>query len=245
MKKLYFPFLALAALFGIAGAFLRANLLENAKELAPLWILLAAALVISTVFAIFFKKSKAEIAESRRNTCLFPFAISALLILAYAGMLAFSLREKLEPVEVILALLSLYCAVSLLVIGKYNLAERDSTAYCTFAAVPVFWACFMLIIAFREKIADPVISNYVLLIFAYIALLFFAYGIAAHLLGKNKKHVSIIACFMGISLILTDIGSSVIIGDAATRLREIIPELAFLVMMPFATFEIIRKNKIA
>lgn len=242
MKKLYFPLIALAALFGIAGAFLRAKLLESANDATPLLILFAAALIISVVFAILFKRSNSEASESRGNTVLFPFAISALLILAYAGVLAFSLREKLEPVEVVLALLSLYCAVSLLVIGKYNLAERDGTAYCTFAAVPVFWACFMLIIAFREKISDPVISNYVLLIFTYIAILFFAYAIAAHLLGKNKKHVAIIACFMGISLILTDIGSSFIIGDIATRLREILPELAFLVLMPFATFEIIRKK---
>lgn len=242
MKKLYFPFFALSVLFGIAGAFLRARLLENANETTPLLILFAAALVVSIVFAILFKKVKAEVSESRGNICLFPFAISALLILAYAGMLAFSLREKLEPVEVVLALLSLYCAVSLLVIGKYNLAERDGTAYCTFAAVPVFWACFMLIISFREKISDPVISNYILLIFTYIAILFFAYGIAAHLLGKNKKHVAVIACFMGISLILTDAGSSLIVGDTVMRLREILPQLAFLVMMPFATFEIIEKR---
>lgn len=242
MKKLYFPLVALAVVFGITGAFLRANLLESATELTPLWILFAVALAVSIVFAFLFRKAKSLLSESTKNTVLFPFAISALLILAYAGLLAFSLREKLEPVEVVLALLSLYSAVSLLVLGKYNLAERDSTAYCTFAAVPVFWACFLLIIAFREKISDPVISNYVLLIFTYIAILFFAYAIAAHLLGKNKKHVAIIACFMGIIFILTDVVSSAIIGDLSLRLKEILPELAFLVIMPSATFEIIRKK---
>ncbi len=242
MKKLYFPLLAFASIFGIAGGFLRAHLIESAKEPTPLRILFVAGAVVSIIFALLFKNCKYETSESKGNTILFPFVISAFLILAYAGMLAFSLREKLEPVEIVLALLSLYSAVSLLVIGKYNLAERDSTAYCTFAAVPVFWACFMLIIAFREKIADPVISNYILLIFTYIAILFFAYAIAAHLLGKNKKHVAVIACFMGISLILTDVISSFIIGDISLRLKELLPGLAFLIIMPPATFEIIRKK---
>lgn len=234
--------LVLATLLGIAGAFLRAHLLEFGKALTPLWILFAVAAVFALVFALVLRKNREEDMKEKGNVILFPFAISAILVLAYTGLLAFSLREKLGAVEVILALLSLYCAVSLLVIGKYNLQERDSTAYCTFAAVPVFWACFMLIIAFREKISDPVITNYVLLIFAYISILFFAYAIAAHLLGKNKKHVAIIFCFLGIFFILTDVISSVIIGDIALRLREILPQLAFLILMPFATFEIIKKN---
>lgn len=242
MKKFYFPFLALAALLGIGGAFLRADSLAGAGGLTPLWILCAVALCLSVAFVFILKNKSRSCEETSNSSLVLPFSASAVLILAYAALLAFSLRGKLEAVIVVLLLLSVYCAVSLLVIGKYNLAERDNTAYCTFAAVPTFWACFMLIIAFREKISDPVITNYVFLIFSYISILFFAYAIAAHLLGKKKKHVAIIACFMGIFFILTDVVSSVILGDFPTRLREIVPQLAFLVMMPFATFEIIKKN---
>lgn len=186
------------------------------------------------------------------STKLMPGALSVSMwfgagcLLIHAFLTLLPLRYEFHATQLILALFSLYGAVSLIVLAKYRLCERDSSAYCIFSAVPSFWAAFMTILTFRNNVTEPVILNYVFLVLAYISILFFSYSLAAHVLGKGKKNVAVFSCFMGIFFILTEIIGTILAGgfEAITlkRLTEFLPMIAYLVFMPFATAEILKKR---
>lgn len=258
MKNKLFPFLFLFPLVtGVCGALLRATQLRYAYEPAsgilqsghPATYGLVTVCIIAFVMALisaFISKDGTDASMPIAEPCAsFSAIASAIIILAYAGFIFYSLTESFDVAELILALLSVYCSVSLIVMGKYRFAERDSSAYCIFSAVPVFWACFLLIISFREKTADPIIANYVPLIFGYIAILFFSYGMAAHILGRTKKSVTVFSCFIGIFFILAELLTPVFANryDIITLswVREALPLLAFLILMPCTSLQIIKK----
>lgn len=258
MKNKLFPILfAFPVTTGVCGAILRASQFRNAfdsetgilKSGEPVTFGLVAVCIIATLMAViaaFLLKRGIEIKSDKFESLLTAaMSVSAVVILAHAGMIFFALRDEFDVTRLILALFSVYCAVSLLVMGKYRMAERDSTAYCVFSAVPVFWACFMLILTFREKISDPIIANYVPLIFSYICILFFTYAMAAHILGKNKKHIAVFACFLGLFFILTELISPFLLQGSVTfdaaKISEFLPQLAFLILMPAVCTQIVRK----
>ncbi len=258
MKNKLLPSLfVLPIVTGICGALLRASQLVHAydretgilKSGEPVTYGLIAVCIIAALIAIlaaFLLKNGAEIKSGRLGKGLIVSGVvSSVVILIYAGMTLFSLFDEFDATELVLGLFSVYCAVSLLVLSKYSFAERDSTAYCVFSAVPSFWACFMLILAFREKISDPIIANYVPLMFSYLSILMFCYAIAAHVLGKNKKHVAIFSCFFGIFFILMELISPLFAGGTVTvdadSIRYMLPQLAFLILMPCTTAQILKK----
>ncbi len=258
MKNKLFPILfAFPVTTGICGAILRAYQFRNAfdpqtgilKSGDPATYGFISVCIIAAFMAViasFLLKSGIEIKSKKFDSLLtVAMSVSAVFILAHAGIILFSLCDEFDLTQLILALFSVYCSVSLLIMGKYRMAERNSIAYCVFSAVPVFWACFLLILTFREKISDPVISNYVPLIFSYICILFFTYSMAAHILGKKKKHVAVFACFLGLFFILTELISPFLskglVAFDTTKICEFLLQLAFLILMPCTCAQIVRK----
>ncbi|MBQ4544220.1 MAG: hypothetical protein II996_01450 [Oscillospiraceae bacterium] len=256
-NKLFSVMFALPVTAGICGALLRSWQIRYAYD-AETGILqsgnlitygLVAVCVIAALMAVIaaflLKRGLPLPADKTGSISSAALSVAAVVVLAYAGMIFWSLREGFSGVQLVLALFSVYCSVALLVMGKYRMQERDSTAYCVFSAVPVFWACFMLILTFREKIADPIIANYVPLILSYISILFFCYSIAAHVLGKNKKHVAVFSCFIGVFFMLLELisffASNGAVGMSLEKVREMLPLVAFLVLMPATCAEIVRK----
>ena len=258
MKNKLFPVLfALPITTGICGALLRALQLRNSYDPAagileggdPSGYGFSAVCIIAFLMALiaaFISKRDAGMRTKGCNKATeFSLFVSSGILLVYAGMVFFSLQAGFDTTKLVLALFSVYCAVSLLVFAKYSLSERDSTAYCVFSAVPSFWACFMLILAFREKTSEPIISLYLPLILSYVSILLFCYALAAHLLGKDKRHVAVFSCFFGIFFILVDLLSLLFAGEylpfGTEKISELLPELAFLVLMPSVTAHILKK----
>lgn len=258
MKNKLFPSLfALPVVTGICGALLRASQLRHAYDAEtgilhsgePVTYGLVAVCVIAALIALlasFFLKNGVEIkSEKFRKGLFFSTAAASLLLLVYAAMTLYTLLEKFSIPTLILGLISVYCVVAFLVLSKYSFAERDDLSYCIFSAVPSFWACFVLILAFRDKISDPIIANYVPMIFSYLSILMFCYSVAAHILGKNKKHVAVFTCFFGIFFILTELLSPLFAGGIVEVNTEsiiyLLPQLAFLLLMPTVTTQIIKK----
>lgn len=238
---------------GLCGASLRVTQLNQSVENAmssPSFYGLVIVCVIALLMALisaFLLKSGIEYTSVFLDKAL-PAAsfVSAAIILVYAAILALSLTESFSALTIIMVLLSVYACVSFIALGKYRLRERETTPYCIFSAVPVFWICFVLIITFRSKIADPIISNYVFLILSYISILFFGYATCAHVLGKKRKHIAVFSCFVGIFFILIELLAP-LFGDGyslmtRTEISELLPLLAYLVIMPFYTAEIVRKK---
>lgn len=258
MKNKLFPSLfALPVVTGICGAVLRASQIKHAYDLEtgilrsgePSTYGLIAVCVIAALIAIlaaFLLKNGFEIKSEKLGKILFLSTVTAsAFILVYAAMTLCSLLDEFSVPTLILGLISVYCAVAFLVLAKYSFTERDDVTYCIFSAVPSFWACFMLILAFRDKISDPVIANYAPMIFSYLSILMFCYSVAAHILGKNKKHVAVFTCFFGIFFILTELLSPIFAGGLveinAESIRYLLPQLAFLILMPAVTAGIIKK----
>ncbi len=254
MKNKLFPILFLCPITaGLCGASLRAAQLKLSAEGGAIssptngLVIICVIALLMALIAAFISKGGITFTSRLRETALpiVSFAGAAFL-LVYAAMLLFGLRYEFVATDLVLALFALYSAVSFIVLGKYRLIERDSTAYCIFSAVPAFWAAFLLILTFRDKISDPVISNYIFLILSYISILFFCYGVAAHILGKNRKHVCVFSCFAGIFFIFTELFSLLFAGEFAsvtgTKLSELFPLFAFLVIMPLYTTEIVAKK---
>ncbi len=253
-KLKFLPILFLLPLTaGLCGASLRTTQLKQSVETAassPSFyglIIVCIIALLMAVIAAFLLKNGIEYTSVFLTKAL-PIAsfVGAAIILVYVGGLVLSLIESFSTLTLIIALLSVYACVSFIALGRYRLGERENTPYCIFSAVPVFWICFVLIITFRGKIADPTISNYVFLILAYISVLFFGYATCAHVLGKKRKHVAVFSCFVGIFFILVELLSP-LFGNGYSLLTrseigELLPLLAFLVIMPFYTAEIVRKK---
>lgn len=250
MKNKLFPILFLFPITaGFCGASLRAAQLKafasGAQNLSSptngLVIVSAIALLMGLIAALLLKNGINFSSRLREPALSAVSFAGAIFLLVHTAFLLFSLRESFRATDLILALFSVYSAVSFIVLGKYRLRERDSSAYCIFSAVPAFWAAFLLILTFRDKISDPIISNYIFLILSYISILFFSYSVAAHILGKNRKLVAVFSCFSGIFFIFTEIFSLIFSGEFTFSV-ELLPLFAFLILMPLYTAEIIKKD---
>lgn len=259
MKNKIFPLvLFFPAVAGLCAAILRGAQFRDAENLdgfisgsTPyaygLVILCALVFAIAIGSAVLFTKwIKLRKSDMPGIGVALPFCVASIIILVYAGFIFLSLKAEFNAINLILGFFSLYCSVALFILGKYRMAERDTSAYCIISSVPVFWACFMLILTFREKISDPVIWDYVFHIFSYLSILFSAYSIAAHALGKSKKGVAVFSCFCGIFFFLIEIVSPFVSGNAAEltteKITELLPQLAFLILVPFTTIETFRKD---
>ncbi len=260
MKNKIFPLVLLfPVVAGLCGAFLRGQQIKDAYTYANGFIsgstsfasgllilcvlIFAIAIGSALLFTKWLKLSKQDMPKANISI---PLQISACIILIYAVFIFKTLVDSFSAINLILALFSVYCSTSLFVLAKYRMVERESTAYCVMAAVPVFWACFMLILTFREKISDPVIWDYVFHIFAYLSVLFSTYAIAAHTLGKYKKGFTVFSCFCGIFFFIIELVSPFICdGNIVldlTKITELLPSLAFLILIPFVTMETFKKD---
>lgn len=245
---------------GIISAFLRANELcyvyDRASELplnpsAVTWVLIAITCVMTLAYiawALLTKKDRATVEKPARVLPIFSCA-SALVLLAYGGYELYLYMQSRELTGAIFGVLTLACAVSILIVGIKGIEMRENSIYNTLAAIPTFWACYCLILIFRQRIADPIISHYVYLLLAFVCILLFAYSQCAYAFGKDRLCVAYIAAPMGIyfcviELLAPIIGDLINPGSVFIRasLQEAAPLLAFALYMPAALWEIM-KNK--
>lgn len=258
-NKTFALVLLLPLVAGICGAFLRGAQFTEAFENSDgfisgstpfangLLILCILVFAMTTAAALLFTKYlKPSKRDTSKRSITISLWIAGSIILIYALLILKTLADGFTVINLILALFSVYCSVSLFILGKYKLKELESSAYCIMSVVPVFWACFMLILTFREKISDPVIWDYVFHIFAYLSVLLSTYSIAAHALGKKKVGVTVFTCFCGIFFFLTELISPFLSGGNIelnlAKVTELLPSLAFLILIPFVTAEVLNKN---
>ncbi len=244
MKKKLLPFLfVLPIALGIVGAYARAvALAHDARGSALLTSLSIAAVIIFAAAAVFLRKERRGLGGGEKEGKI-AFTVAGFIMLVAAFVALFEVYRQYELLKLVFALLTIYCSVSLIVLGKYSLAAKDSIAYCTMSAVPVFWACFLLIITFRERISNPIIYEYVFLMFAYICILLFAYALAGEVLGKNRVAFGVFAALSGTYFIITEALApyiaKVISGglyEAVLFSPELLFKIAFLILMPFGAY---------
>lgn len=240
-------------LIGVVGAYLRAHELifvidevtglpssgsSVTAVLGGLSILLAVSLLICSFVAY---KKESTVPDTAKNSLGVPVSavLSAVLLFAYGGYKLYICAADFEVTSLIYGFLTVYCAASILIIGLMRLENRDNALYAVFAVVPVFWACFSLILLFRERISDPIILDYIYLLFAYISILLFAYAVSAFVFGKNRLVIAFLSGGIGVYLCTIELFA----WFFATRLDpgyaiglieyvEKLPLLAFIISAP-------------
>ena len=257
MKSKFFPSLfALPITAGICAAYLRSVLIGCSAGVLSAELLSSAvygfvavcgvAVLMALVAAFILKGGvtfKSHNIDTAANSVLY---IAAAIILVYAGFQIAPLLEKFELIRLVLALFSVYAAVSLLVLGKYNMSERSSLAYYVFSAVPVFWSCFMIVVSFRDESTNPVIYEYAPKILAYLSILAFSYSMASYVLGKTRKATAVFSCFMGLFFMIVELCAPLfLIGKTPVfslySIEGLLPIIAYLIMMPSVMIKIIKK----
>lgn len=250
--------IVLPLFFGLCGAMLRAVELAysfdplsglHTTQLAVTPALVALCAIVSLlflVFAWFIQPDQATVSTPRPVF----YAASGLAALVLFGLAAYQIAgcvTNFVLTTFIHALLTLYCAVSLLALGKTGLAQRPSSAYTVFAVVPVFWACFTLILVYRERIADPILLDYIYLIVAFIFILLFLYALTGYVYGKNKFRLAAVTGPLALFFLTINVVAQPLAAFLPqTRATfEVIPLefgalIAFLILIPFSLYEIFR-----
>lgn len=258
MKRI-FLFGILPFILGIAAAWLRAGELvyvfdpSSGLPLNPMWFtpaLGALVLICEILFLFFALRAKPDEPHSSASPALMPAACASFCVLfAFAGYELYLYMQTREITALIFGILTLLCSVSQLFLGIKRLELRDSTVYNVFAALPVFWACYALILIFRERISDPIISDYIYLLLAFVCILLFVYAQCAYVFGKNRQRIAIatgaLAVFFCTIELFAHFFGSIISPDSLLMrptLQEMAPLAAFLIYIPFSLEEILRNE---
>ena len=259
--KRFLAFGVLPLMLGLFGAWLRANELvyvfdaQTGLPANTMWV--SPALITLSVFVFAFSVVSAFICKKpspKTDSKLLPScsAVSLLILLVLGGFEFFSYMQSFAFFVVFNAILSIVCGASLFFIGSKKLEMRDNVLYNVFAALPAFWACFAVILVFRERIAHPIVSSYAYLLFAFLSILIFTYSQCGYIFGKKTRKSAIISGVCAIYFCTVEFFSQIFAYTlsagsfpAFSNAFEVLPLIAFLIYIPAALVEILSERNIA
>ena len=187
-------------------------------------------------------------AHSARKVSALPAAgcVCALILLIAAGQVLYGYMLSRTVADLIFGVLTLLCAAAVALTSLKGLSMRESAVYNTLAAIPTFWACYALILIFRQRVSDPIVADYFPLLAAFICILLFSYALCAYIFGRNRRFTAAASATLGIFFCAGEVLSplfAALIAPEAAILRaaphEALAMAAMLVFMPFALAEII------
>ncbi len=254
MKSIrYIPFAA--AIFGILGAILRGLNLYTGYETgtnlpiagnAPqraLIVLSVAFFAAMLLWAFLLRPRRGisfEAAFGCKHTAYKMLAVLAALFMGGSGLFglygvatAGGLYQAggLDSLPLVpLWLLALLTTVSFIYTASGQARGNMTEKHATFTVVPMFWACFDLIITFKDNGASPFVSLYAFELFAAIALVYAFYAMSAFLYatGNPARFVSMASlavffCFtcVGGYLVCAMLGGSSVVLDTESILRYV------------------------
>ncbi len=256
MKRI-FLFGILPFILGIIAAWLRAGELAYVIDYSsglpsnPMWFspaLSALVVICVIIFFVFALRSKPLEPHGSASPALMPAACASFCVLfAFSGYELYLYMQTREITNLIFGVLTLLCSVSQLFLGIKHLEMRDSTVYNIFAAIPVFWACYALILIFRQRISDPIISDYIYLLLAFVGILLFVYAQCAYVFGKNRQRIAILTGAWAVFFCTLELFAPLFAGLMSPEslfmrptLEECAPLAAFLIYIPFSLEEMLR-----
>lgn len=249
----------LPLVLGLAGAWLRAyelayvfdpvtGLPSNPMAVTPVLIgLTLAGAAIFIAAALLYRPKEPH--GKPGPMFLAASSVAFAVLFGFAGYLFYQCTKAFTITQLIFGLLTLYCAAAVLTLGVKRLDGSPSSVYSVMAVAPVFWACYALILIFRERISDPIILDYIYLLFAFICILLFSYCQAGYVFGRNKQRLAIVTAAMGVYFCVVELIAPVVAGFLSpgaelmkVSLEEALPLAAFLVYMPFALQEMLHNR---
>lgn len=256
MKRI-FLFGILPFILGLAASWLRAGELAFVFDYAsglpsnPMWYtpaLSALVVICMVLFFIFALRFKHAEPHGNASPVFMPAACASFCILfTFSGYELYLYTQTREITSLIFGILTLLCSISQLFLGIKRLEMRDGTVYNMFAAIPVFWACYALILIFRQRISDPIISDYFYMLLAFVCILLFVYAQCAYVFGKNRQRIAILTGTLAVFFCAIELFAPLFAGLMSPdslfmrpTLEECAPLAAFLIYIPFSLEEMLR-----
>ena len=119
-----------------------------------------------------------------------------------------------------------------------------------YSIVPVFWACYWLILTYSEHAADPVITDYMYALLGQAFLVLALYELAGLSFGRGKaRHAAaftLMAAFFSALNLIEPLAGLVLFGDTALVSDFLSLRLYFifgLILMPAVAVRLLRENK--
>ena len=135
------------------------------------------------------------------NPAFAAAAVAACFLLFFYGaaeVLGFVRDQPHLISRLLLAAMTIWAAASMLftVQSSYRGGQREE--YGLILLVPIFFACFWLILSYRDRAADPVILDYIYELFAIICFVLALYFVAGFAFGKPKVHRTAFVSTLGV-----------------------------------------------
>lgn len=238
--KRYIPILAAAA--GVAGALLRGLNLHTGYEAetclpvpgnSPQIALIALSVAAVVVFFILSRSFRAQAGSSFEQTfgcrhtgykmiavitgiAMGIAGLGGLYLLATGGAPAPGLTAE-NPVLTLLPLIPLWLLAILTPVSFFLLASMQASGIITerraiLSIIPMFWACFDLIITFKDNGSSPFVSLYAFELFAAIALVFAFYTLAGFFYAKSNPGRFVFTASLGVFFSWTCVGGYLVCG---------------------------------
>lgn len=207
---------------------------KGALWITPVILIVGVILLVASI-ALTVKR---EFPPSEEKKSVSQMAVSffgCAIMLALGGYVFFVNHVQAETINLIFAAICLIAAFSFALLGTKNLQNNENGLYSFMALFPVLWACVALILVFRDRIADPIIADYIHLVFAYIAILMFTYAQSGYVYRKNKLWVLFTSTILGIYFCVIELVSPFV---AALFNAEYALNLDFTVLLPMLLFAI-------
>ena len=180
---------AIAAIFRareLAFGFDFASGLPNGTVNTTPMLLVLAGIMLVAVIALTFKK-KPEVLDAKKHIAHTAVSlIGVAVMLALGGYVFWQNQVERDVIMNIFAVVCLLNAFAFAILGLRNLRANANGIYSFLALVPVVWSCVALILVFRERVADPIIADFVFLLFAFICILLFSYAQTGYVYRKNR-----------------------------------------------------------
>lgn len=227
-KRLIPPVVAIA---GLLGAILRGLNLHTGYEPVtclpvpgnlPQTLLIALSVVVTVGMLLWSRCFAAQRGVSFEQTFACQStgykmlaAICALVIgAAGAGglfiLLSSSSASAMQPLDFIpmipLWLLAILTMVSFIMTASAQARGTINEGGALFTLIPMFWACFDLIITFKDNGASPFVSLYAFELFAALALVFAFYAIAGFLYSASNPARFVFTAAIGVFFSFTCVG---------------------------------------
>lgn len=254
--KRFIPFAAIAA--GVVGAVLRGLNLHAGYEASsllpipgnrPQQFLIALSIVAVLGMFIWSRAFRAARGASFEDAFLCPHTGYKMLAVLCGGVIGVSGIVGLVSIVMdglpssdalpvgqrlidLLPLVPLWILAVLTMVSFIVTASAQSKTMterrAIFTIIPMFWACFDLIITFKDNSASPFVSLYVFELFAAIALVFAFYTMAGFLYSTSNparfvftSAISIFFCFtcVGGYLVCWLLGGGPVVLSSETKLR--------------------------
>lgn len=242
MKRLML--IILPIILGIIGAFFRARELAFGFDFASglpydnliiTPVLAIVGIVICAIVAILVCKGGIAKCEKKKHPVFIAASLLGSAVMLALAALYFNAEPIPQTVTYIHCAITLLCAGAFAFLGIRELSANTNPVYSFFAATPVFWACFSLIMIFRERIADPIIADYIFLLFAFICILMFLYAQCGYVYRKNRFLVAAISAAFGTYCCVIEVLAPFI----ALKLLPTYPlMLDFTTLVPLAFFAV-------